>query len=216
MTYNSITDFFKFLQMFTFNVGRSFWSWHWLRFFCAFSSVVRWMPGYNSPSRGTARTIPKFLYCSFVLFYVLFVCKCVFYNCHRVATHLQSTNIYHIINGLCCPHFRETWCLQIQLHSEYNWLAFSQIQYTGRCDLPIHRGRQKPVLSLNQYDHNIATGDGSVELIRSSGTSNIGYISGTSCGPGFMRIEQVTVACSRYLAWFAPKTSTLSDSPMTQ
>ena len=43
----------------------------------------------------------------FVLFYVLFVlchsvyysvCKCVLYNCHRVATHLQLTNIsYHII-----------------------------------------------------------------------------------------------------------------------
>ena len=33
----------------------------WLRFFHAFSSVVRQMPGYNSPRRGTARTFPKFL-----------------------------------------------------------------------------------------------------------------------------------------------------------
>jgi hypothetical protein len=49
----------------------------WLRFFRAFSSVVRQMLGYNSPRRGTARTVPiTFLFCSmycfFVLFYVLF------------------------------------------------------------------------------------------------------------------------------------------------
>jgi hypothetical protein len=80
----------------------------WLRFFHAFSSVVRQMPGYNSPSRGTARTLPKFLCCSqnfcvvlcivsFVSFCVLFVCKCVLYNCHWVATQLQLTNISRYI-----------------------------------------------------------------------------------------------------------------------
>jgi hypothetical protein len=78
----------------------------WLRFFRAFSSVVRQMPGYNSPSPHSS----KFLCFSqnfcvvlkiFMLFYVLFVlcrsvlfvCKCVLYNCHRVATQLQLTNI---------------------------------------------------------------------------------------------------------------------------
>ena len=30
----------------------------------------------------------------FMLFYVLFVCKCVLYHCHRVFTQLQLTNIY--------------------------------------------------------------------------------------------------------------------------
>jgi hypothetical protein len=36
----------------------------WLRFFRAFSPVVRQMPGYNSQRRGTARTLPKCLCCS--------------------------------------------------------------------------------------------------------------------------------------------------------
>jgi hypothetical protein len=67
----------------------------WLRFFRAFSSVVRQMPGYTSQRRGTVRTLPNFLL--FVLFCVLFVCKCVLYCCHRVSTQLQLTNIYHII-----------------------------------------------------------------------------------------------------------------------
>jgi len=34
---------------------------------------------------------------SFVSFCALFVCKCVLYYCHRVATHLQLTNISHYI-----------------------------------------------------------------------------------------------------------------------
>ena len=36
--------------------------------------------------------------CFIVLFYVLSVCKCVLYYCHRVSTQLQLTNIYHIIS----------------------------------------------------------------------------------------------------------------------
>jgi hypothetical protein len=72
----------------------------WLRFFHAFSSVVRQMPGYNYPRRGMACTLPKLLCCSmycFVSFYVLFVCKRVLYPCHWVTTQMQLTNIsYHI------------------------------------------------------------------------------------------------------------------------
>jgi len=76
----------------------------WLRFFRAFSSVVRQMPRYNPQRRGTALTLPNF--CLFYVYFcvvlcivcfvslcVLFVCICVLYYCHRVATQLQLTNI---------------------------------------------------------------------------------------------------------------------------
>ena len=65
----------------------------WLRFFRAFSSVVRQMSEYNSPRRGTARTLPNccVVLCivCFVLLCLLFVCKCVLYCCQRVTSQLQ-------------------------------------------------------------------------------------------------------------------------------
>ena len=61
----------------------------WLRFFCAFSSVVRQMTRYNPQSRSTARTLSKLI----LLFCVLFVCKCVLFYCDRVSTQLQLRNI---------------------------------------------------------------------------------------------------------------------------
>ena len=72
----------------------------WPKLFRAFSSVVRQMSGYTPQRRGTACTLPNFcvvlcIVC-FVSFRVLFVCKCVLYYCHRVATQLQLTNISYI------------------------------------------------------------------------------------------------------------------------
>ena len=53
----------------------------WLRFFRAFSSVVRQMPGYNPQRRSTARTLPNF----YVVLYILFVlCRSVYCLCVNV------------------------------------------------------------------------------------------------------------------------------------
>ena len=41
----------------------------------------------------TVMYAPFCVFCFVVLFCVLFVCKCVLYYCHRVATQLKLTNI---------------------------------------------------------------------------------------------------------------------------
>jgi hypothetical protein len=73
----------------------------WLRFFRAFSSVVRQMLGYTSQRRGTANTLPNLLFVLFCLLFMLFCCYlwcsmyclCVNVYCHRVSTQFQLTNI---------------------------------------------------------------------------------------------------------------------------
>ena len=88
----------------------------WLRYFRAFSSVKRQMPGYNSQRQGTARTLPKLI----VLFCILFVCKCVLYYCHRVSTQLRLTNIsYHIIYHTI-PYIIYHISYHISYHTIYN------------------------------------------------------------------------------------------------
>jgi len=85
-----------------------------LRFFRASSSVVRQMPGYKPKDGARPALFQNFcvvLYIvSFVSFCLLFVCKCVLYYCHRVATQLQSTNIsydiYHIIQYSHCVEYK--------------------------------------------------------------------------------------------------------------
>jgi len=37
--------------------------------------------------------VPFWVFCCIVLFYVLFVCKCVLYYCQRVSSQLHLTNV---------------------------------------------------------------------------------------------------------------------------
>jgi hypothetical protein len=127
----------------------------WKRVYRAFSSVVRQIPGYTSERRGTVRTLPNYwivlFYVLFVLFvsimfYVLFVCKCVLYYCHRVSTQLQLNMSYHI-NPLS-PELNHIWYLlpllahhfihvsRIRVKSLTLWLLMSHIYGAPILDLP--------------------------------------------------------------------------------
>ena len=70
----------------------------WLSVFRAFSLVVKQMPGYITHKDGARPAffqnvcVVLHIVC-FVSFYILFVCKCVLYYCHRVESPLQLTNI---------------------------------------------------------------------------------------------------------------------------
>ena len=60
--------------------------------------------------RGTARNLPNFcvvlcIVC-FMSFSVLFVCICVLYYCHRVATQLQLNISYHISYHTITHHIK--------------------------------------------------------------------------------------------------------------
>jgi hypothetical protein len=107
----------------------------WLRFFRAFSSVVRQMPGYTSQRRGMASTLPDYW---IVLFCVLFACKCVLCYCHRVATQLQLNVSYHIISyrisyhTISChimPHHIISYNI-ISYHIIYHIISYNIISYS--------------------------------------------------------------------------------------
>jgi len=65
---------------------------------------------------------PFWIFCFIVLFYVLFVCKCVLYYRHRVSAQLQLTNIssYNIISYIMSCHI----ILYIYIYaSQFAWAS---------------------------------------------------------------------------------------------
>jgi hypothetical protein len=107
----------------------------WLRFFRAFSSVVRQILGWNPQRQGTACPLPNFcvVLCTvcvvlcivcvvlcivcFVTFSVLFVCIRVLNYCHRVTTQLQLnillfSRLYDVFTSSCAH-----WTLKVSSFS---------------------------------------------------------------------------------------------------
>ena len=71
----------------------------------------------------------------FVLFYVLFVCKCVLYYCHRVTTQLQLINIsyivsYHIVSyHFISYHHIISYHRIISYHISYHIISYHIVSY---------------------------------------------------------------------------------------
>ena len=80
----------------------------WLRFFRAFSSVVRQMSGYNSQKTGHG---PHSSQINCVVLCIVF--KCVLYYRHRVSTQPQLTKTYLNL----CPRWDFFFCKMIHLLS---------------------------------------------------------------------------------------------------
>jgi len=62
-----------------------------------------------------------------VLFYVLFVCKCVLYYCRRVSTQLQLTNISNIKYSPCSTHINKLF-IYISFSTEFICKELDQYQ----------------------------------------------------------------------------------------
>ena len=101
------------------------------------------MPGYNSPRRGTARTLPNccVVLCivCFVSFCVLFVCKCVLYCCHRVTNPIAVNKISYII-----------FCLTVEQLSSIDRRTWGSLQCIMQCDTDVSTVKAKLHTNLQQ------------------------------------------------------------------
>jgi len=57
--------------------------------FCTSGKNTPALTGHGQQSSQLVNCVALRIVCVDVLFYVLFVCICVLYYCHRVSTHLQ-------------------------------------------------------------------------------------------------------------------------------
>jgi len=86
-----------------------------------------------------------------VLFYVLFVCICVLYYCHRVATQLQLTNISYHILFMFQHHLLVCFLRFSQTPSERQWLVFVMKTECVFCEIEIQ------ILCIIYIDVSLAT-----------------------------------------------------------
>ena len=68
-------------------------------FFLSCKTNARVKPAKTGHGPLSSKLLCCTVYCFFVSFCVLFVCKCVLYYCHRLATQLQLNILTHSLHG---------------------------------------------------------------------------------------------------------------------
>jgi hypothetical protein len=103
----------------------------WLRFFRAFSSVIRQLPGYNSQRRGTFYVL-FVLCCSMYCLFCVVLCIVFACYCHRLSTQLQFKKcIYKYWGSYFLLHMDFKMCLL----TRNNYLTY--VHYAHKMSKPI-------------------------------------------------------------------------------
>ena len=108
-----------------------------------------------------------------VLFYVLFVCKCVLYYCHGVSTQLQLTNIsYNPALAQCCSgpgerfHTNQTlFCSMLQRAQETEYININCVDPLGRSALLMAIDNENLEMVELLIEHKVETKDALLHAI---------------------------------------------------